>query len=65
MFTLINMVPVNVIHVFKAEAEYDFFQPLEILGGQSLSDYYVFYPQQVSEVCKGKWQENEFVDGLL
>lgn len=43
MKTLINIVPLNIIHVYKTETEYDFFQPLEILNGQSLSDLYINY----------------------
>lgn len=65
MRSLINLVPVNIIDVFRQESEYDFFQPLEIIGGQSLSDFYVLYAQHTGEICKSSWEENTYVQGIL
>ncbi len=41
ILTLMNMVPIDIRNVFTTEKEYDFFQTLEILKGQSLADTYV------------------------
>ena len=41
ILTLMNMVPIDIRNVFITENQYDFFQTLEILKGQSLADTYV------------------------
>ena len=43
MLTTLNMVPIDIRNVFMTEKEYDFFQTLEILKGQSLADTYVSF----------------------
>ena len=42
------MVPASIDALLCPPSNYDLFQPLELLGGKSLCDFYIFFPEELS-----------------
>lgn len=60
--TILNMVPCDHRDIIKMNfnsSDYDPWQPLEILGGQSIIDYFLHDPEQVKAFCDKAIEEEE------
>ena len=60
--TLLNMVPSTLEDIIKMDfhsKDYDPFQPLEILAGQCIADYFLHEPEQIKEFCVKAMEEQE------
>ena len=56
---LINMVPSDLSDIFKNENDFDLFQPLQVLNGHTICDYFIKFPVDL----KRKMQKLENKDG--
>jgi hypothetical protein len=66
ILTLMNMVPIDIRNVFTTEKEYDFFQTLEILKGQSLADTYVNFAQIIhDQLDRTREVEQTFLPSII
>ena len=43
------MVPVSIEALLSEPSSYDLFQSLELLGGKSLCDFYIFFPDELGQ----------------
>jgi len=41
------MVPASIETLLSEPSSYDLFQSLELLGGKSLCDFYIFFPEEL------------------
>ena len=59
------MVPIDIRNVFITENQYDFFQTLEILKGQSLADTYVNFAQIIHDQLQPKSETVEYLPSII